>query len=160
MDRMIERVGWLVGVVALVAVPVLAAGAGDGRGGPAAAGPEAAVDRFYAALAAGDRAAALAELAPELVVFEQGGAELSREEYAAEHLGADMEFLAATESRIVERRSGGDGATGWVLTRSETTGTYQDAPVAVHGTETMVLERRPEGWRIVHIHWSSRRKAE
>jgi len=24
--------------------------------------------------------------------------------------------------------------------------------------ETMVLERTPRGWRIAHIHWSSRRK--
>jgi ketosteroid isomerase-like protein len=121
-------------------------------------GPEACVDRFHAALEAGDRPGALAELAPEVVIFEQGGAELSRQEYAAHHLEDDVSYLRATETRIVDRRTGGDGGTAWVLTRSETTGTFEGKPVATSGTETMVLERRPEGWRIVHVHWSSRRR--
>ena len=43
-----------------------------------------------------------------------------------------------------------------MLTRFETSGTFEGKPVATSGTETMVLERREGRWRIVHIHWSSR----
>jgi ketosteroid isomerase-like protein len=136
-----------------LAAPRLAGGAESG-------GPEAAVDRFYTALEAGDSQAALAELAPEVVIFEQGGAELSREEYAAHHLEADMAYVHATENRVLERRTGGEGAIAWVLTRFETTGTFEGEPVATRGTETMLLERREQGWRIVHVHWSSRKKAK
>lgn len=126
-------------------------------GEPDATGPEACVDRFYAALEAGDREGALAELAAEVVIFEQGGAELSREEYASHHLDADMSYMRATENKIVDRRIGGAADTAWVLTRFETTGTFEGEPVATRGTETMVLERHEKSWRIVHIHWSSRR---
>ena len=119
------------------ATPCLAAEAEAG-------GPEACVARFYAALEAGDRPGALAELAAEVVIFEQGGAESSREEYASHHLEADMNYLRATESRIVDRRAGGDGGTAWVLTRFETSGTFKGKPVATSGTKTMVLERQEE----------------
>ena len=32
-------------------------------------------------------------------------------------------------------------------------------PMTVASTETMVLQRDGDGWRIVHIHWSSRKKS-
>lgn len=120
--------------------------------------PEAAVDAFFAALKAGDRQAALARLAPEVVIFEQGGAEMSREEYAGHHLDADMKYLAAIETRVLDRRAGGDAEHAWVLTRSETSGTVEGKAVSSRGVETMVLERRSDGWKVVHIHWSSGKK--
>lgn len=121
-----------------------------------AATAQEAVDAFHAALAAGDRAAALGLLSPAVVIFESGGAELSRTEYAEHHLAADMEFSAATTTEVRERRSGGDGALAWVLTRSATSGSFRGRPIAAESTETMILEPGEEGWRILHIHWSSR----
>jgi ketosteroid isomerase-like protein len=119
------------------------------------------VDSFHAALARKDRAAALALLAPDVVIFEGGGAEMSRDEYAHHHLGGDMEFVAATKTEIVDRRTGGSSELAWVITRSKTTGTFQGKAVASAGTETMLLGRDAQGdWRIVHIHWSSRRLPE
>lgn len=121
--------------------------------------PEAAVDAFFAALKAGNRQAALALLAPEVVIFEQGGAEMSRDEYAGHHLEGDMKYLAAIETRVLDRRTGGDAEHAWVLTRSETSGTVEGKAVSSRGVETMVLEKRSDGWKVVHIHWSSGKKA-
>lgn len=119
-------------------------------------GPEEVVAAFHDALARGDRAGATTLLAAGVIIFESGGAELSREEYASHHLGADMEFAKATKREVVDRQAGeaaGDAA--WVLTRSRTSGRFRDRPVDLRGTETMLLRKTADGWRIVHIHWSS-----
>ena len=118
--------------------------------------PEAVVDAFHEALGGGDRQAVLDLLTEDVLIFESGGAELSRDEYAHHHLGSDMEFSAATESEVVDRRRGGDDETSWVLTRTETSGTFRDREISARGTETMILSRGESGWKIVHIHWSSR----
>lgn len=123
-------------------------------------GPIEAVSAFHEALEAGDAEGALAHLAAEAIIYESGGVESSREEYASHHLQSDMKFLASVETRIVDRTSGMDGEHAWVLTRTETDGTVREKPIHLAGTETMILEKTPEGWRIIHIHWSSRSKNE
>jgi ketosteroid isomerase-like protein len=115
----------------------------------------AAVDAFHAALAAGDREGALARLAPEVVIFEGGGAEMSREEYAGHHLGGDMEFVRAVKTEVTDRQRHTEGDVAWVLTRTHTSGRVRDRDIDVDGVETMVLRRSGEQWRIVHVHWSS-----
>ncbi len=124
-----------------------------------AAEPAATADRFAAAMATGDREGVLACLAPEVVIFEHGGAELSRDEYAAHHLGGDLEYLKTLKIRVVERRvlPGKDHAI--ILTRSEATGGEEGNPEVSKLTETLVLERHGEDWLIVHIHWSSRKSS-
>lgn len=117
---------------------------------------EAALDAFHAALESSDRDGALARLDPAVVIFEAGGAELSREEYASHHLAGDMEFLAAITTERVDRRSGASGDLVWVLTRTRTAGTFRDKEVSSRGTETALLARGDDGWRLVHLHWSSR----
>jgi ketosteroid isomerase-like protein len=123
--------------------------------------PAAAVESFHSSLASGDREAAMSWLDPQVVVFESGGVEISREEYAAHHLESDMAFVGATKTEVAERRAVSSGDAAWVLTRSRTTGTFRDRPVDVDGVETMVLRRDEGRWTIVHIHWSSQqRKAD
>ena len=122
--------------------------------------PEATADAFHRALAAGHREEALALLAPDVVIFESGGAELSREEYAHHHLAADMEFSAAAPTRVLDRQQGSGGDTAWVLSRTETKGSFRGREVHSRGTETMLLRRTAAGWRIVHIHWSSQAVAK
>lgn len=139
-------------LVALTLLPVLVTSLAA-QGGT----PTAAVAAFHAALAAEDSAAAMALLDPAAIIFESGGAEMSAAEYAAHHLGADMEFTAATTRAVEDLRTTMAGDAAWVLTRSRTTGTIGDRPIDVRGVETMVLRRAAAGWRIVHIHWSSRR---
>lgn len=121
----------------------------------ASAEPLATVERFSSALSAGDRGAVLDCLAADVVIFEHGGAELSREEYANHHLAGDLAYLRAIKVRVVERRvlDGGDRVV--VLTRTESSGEFRGKPVRSRGTETLVLERRDQRWAIVHVHWSS-----
>ena len=116
------------------------------------------VKRFHEALAAQNEEAVLELLAPDVLIFESGGAEFSREEYAGHHLGADMEFSAATAREITGQQAGQDGEVAWVLTRSSTAGTFRDKEINARGVETMLLRHSADGWRIIHIHWSSRNK--
>ncbi len=120
-------------------------------------GPVDAVEAFHAALVRGDSTAAVGWLDPDVVIFESGGAEMSREEFASHHLEVDMEFSAQVERTITGRTHAVAGDVAWVLTRSRSNGTFRDREIDVVGTETMVLRMTAEGWRIVHIHWSSRR---
>lgn len=123
---------------------------------PAAPGSAAAaVEGFHAALAAGDREGVLRWLDPEVVIFESGGAEMSREEYASHHLDADMQFVRAVTSEVVDRQEHSAADAAWVLSRTHTAGRFRDRDVDVDGVETMVLRRGQAGWRIVHVHWSS-----
>ena len=115
-----------------------------------------AVDAFHAALKAGDTAAALTFLAPEVMIFEEGVAERSREEYASHHLGADSAFAAATAAAISHRSGWADGDVAWIATEGRTTGQFNGRAVDRLSAETMVLKRHADGWRIHHIHWSSR----
>jgi ketosteroid isomerase-like protein len=117
--------------------------------------PADTVAAFHSAMADGNEPGVLALLAPQVTIFESGGAELSRDAYASHHLGADMQFTQAMERTVVDQQVGtyGDGA--WVATRSETRGTFRDKELDLVGTETMILERDGADWRILHIHWSS-----
>lgn len=124
------------------------------------AGPVDTVDAFHAALAAGDAEAALAQLAAEVVIFEGGGAEMSREEYASHHLGADMQFAAAVEREVTDRREKVVGDLAYVLSRTRTTGAFRDREIDSVGVETILLQQRDGSWKITHIHWSSREAPE
>lgn len=115
-----------------------------------------AVDSFHAALSRGDGVAAAALLADDALVFEGGHAERSRAEYASHHAGADAAYAAAVPSKLTRRSGVVEGETAWVTSESRATGKYKDKPVDRVTTETMILRKTTEGWRIVHIHWSSR----
>jgi ketosteroid isomerase-like protein len=117
--------------------------------------PAAAVEGFHAALGAGDRERALSWLDPRVVIFESGGAEMSRDEYASHHLESDMAFAGATQTEVVDRQAQSVGDTAWVMSRARTTGQFRDRPIDADSVETMVLQRDAGQWRIVHIHWSS-----
>lgn len=120
-------------------------------------GPAETVAAFHAALSAGDSAAAVALLASDVSIFESGRAEMSAAEYAGHHLPGDMAFAAAVTRTVEDQQVGQAGDVAWVTTRSRTTGTYRDRAVDSRGTETMILRRTAAGWRIAHVHWSSRR---
>jgi len=122
--------------------------------------PAAVVRSFHEALSTGNREVVLTLLDTAAVIFEQGGAEMSREEYASHHLEGDLKFSRATTRKILDQRSGRAGETAWVLTRSETGGSFNGLDVSSRTAETMVLQKSGEAWRIVHIHWSSRRLGE
>lgn len=113
------------------------------------------VEAFKKALRSGDSAAALALLHPDVRIYEGGHAE-TKEEYRRGHLGADMSFLRTVSFRTLwdEVRTG--PALALYLSRYRAEGTFRDGEIDSRGAETIVLVRTAEGWRIRHIHWSSR----
>lgn len=128
---------------------------------PASARPAVAVvDAFHAALQRGDGKAALSALAEDALIFESGGVERSKVEYASHHLGADMAFSKAVPSSVSQRHASALGSTAWVASEGRTNGTWRGRSIDAATTETMVLRRTPGGWKIVHIHWSSAPQGE
>ncbi|MFC3068445.1 YybH family protein [Phenylobacterium soli] len=114
------------------------------------------VDAFHAALKTGEPDKAAALLASDVLVFEAGGAERSKADYAAAHLAADAKFEGAAESTPQQRTGAASGGLAWIATEGRVRSQSGEKVVDRLTTETMILRRTPEGWRIVHIHWSSR----
>jgi len=117
--------------------------------------PEAVVDAYGAALRAKDEASLRALLAPDVIIAEGGDAERSVEEYAGHHMPADMKFTAAVEFSLKKRDVIAKDDLATVISESQVHGTYKGENVHSRMMETMVLRRDDDGWRIVHIHWSS-----
>ena len=123
---------------------------------PAAArGAAATVDAFHDALRKGNTAVALALLAEDALIFEAGGVERSKAEYASHHLGADAEFSQAVPSTRTRRAGGANGAFAWIASEGRIKGSFRGKPVDRVTTETMLLRRVGRTWKIAHIHWSS-----
>ena len=153
-----------------IAAPVNAAGPGAHahdaeRATPAIQVPEdaraavEAIDRFSAALQRGDLASAGAELDPNVLILEGGGAERSAREYLGGHAKGDAAFLKQAHVQLLRRRASVHGDLAWVTSESELHVSRDGKPATVLSAETMLVRRHEEGWRIVHIHWSSRTKA-
>lgn len=123
--------------------------------GASARAAAAVVDGFHAALRRGDTKGALGFLAENALIFESGGAERSKAEYASHHLGADAAFSQAVPSKVTRRAGEAIGNVAWIATEGRTAGNYKGKPIDVMTTETMVLKRSGGVWKITHIHWSS-----
>ena len=158
----LESLALVLSLALISATPALAQdhahGHGHATGSLAAEATEAAaaVDAFHAVLKAGDTTGALTLLAGDVMIFEEGGAERSREEYASHHLGSDAAFAAASEATVARRSGWADGDIAWITSEGRTTGQFNGRAVDRLTAETMVLKRHADGWRIHHIHWSSR----
>ncbi len=120
-----------------------------------AAAVRGTVEAFKQALRSGDAEAALAQLHSEVRVFEAGHAE-TRAEYAEGHLAADMAFLQAVESTTTQDRVNVSGDMALYMSQYASQGEFRGREIDSHGTETMVLVRAGDAWKILHIHWSSR----
>lgn len=111
------------------------------------------MDAFHSALRAGDRALALSLLSPDVLVFEMGMVDVSREAYAATHLQADIEAAGQFRRQLLSRQSGGAGDSRWMLsTYCLSTNENDPAPLTV--VETIILRRTRTTWHIEHLHWS------
>ena len=161
---MLQRAAIVTGLVA--AVLLVAAGRVAPPNGEAALGVPrhaladsatvvAIVERFHAAVAAGDSSGALALLASDAVVLEAGGIE-TRDEFRAHHLAADIEFARAVRSERGHMRFVVRGDAAWAWSASTTTGEFISRPFNSAGAELVVLARFGQEWKITAIHWSSR----
>lgn len=124
----------------------------------AASSPKDALASFHAALVAGDKARVLELMAPDVAIYESGRVERSRDEYASHHLGGDMEFAKTATRKVLRQSERADGNMAVIWQETETSGTSRGKPIHVFGTETALLEKNEGAWRIVHVHWSSRKK--
>jgi len=153
----------LAGVVSALIFSTACLRARERSPAPASLGPSpndsaevaAAVERYHAALASGDSAAAVSLLAPDAVILESGGFE-TREEYISHHLPSDIAFARAVQSERRPIRVTMHGDVAWAVSSSSTRGEFRGRQVDSVGAELMVLVRTPEGWKISAIHWSSR----
>ncbi len=157
----IAAVGALLVLSAQVAAQVPAIAAAPNAALPQAArAAAAAVDAFHAALRSGDPKAALAFVADDAVVFEDGRVERTKAEYALHHAGADAAFSKAVSSTRLSRSGHATADLALIASESRTRGSFNGRPVDRIMVETMVLRRdRAGAWKIVHIHWSSAQPA-
>jgi ketosteroid isomerase-like protein len=122
---------------------------------PSAKQAVACVDRFSDAILRGDMTAVEAELDAQVLVLESGYAERSREEYLREHAGEDAKFLASAKTKLLRRGAQSTGDLAWVTSESDIQTREDNTEVHSLSSETMVLKKGRQGWKIVHIHWSS-----
>jgi ketosteroid isomerase-like protein len=115
----------------------------------------AVVDAFQAALRAGDIDRAAGYLDPHVVILESGAAEQSRDEYLAVHAPADAQFMKTVKVTTGWSTAHVAGNLAWVVSLFEFEFEKEGQIAFIDSAETMVLRRDPEGWKIVHIHWSS-----
>lgn len=115
----------------------------------------ATVERFHAALSAGDSTGALALLADDVVILESGGVE-TRNEYRSHHLPADIAFAKAVPGKRGPTTVRVRGDVAWVTATSTAQGDYRTRPINSASVELMVLSRERGAWTIRAIHWSSR----
>lgn len=129
-----------------------------------AGSPSEALEIFHQALRKNDPQAVVGVLAAEAVIYEQGYAERSRQEWISTQLGPAIAFARDAERRVLSSESHEDGDLAWVLSQTRTTvglrgdGAKGSAPVAalsLDGAETALLRRENGAWKIVHLHWSA-----
>ncbi len=124
---------------------------------PAAADAVATVERFATALSAGNLSKAGAELDPGVLILESGGVERSRDEYLGGHAKSDAAFLKTAMTTLKRRTAQATGDLAWVASESDIHAMKGKEMLMIESTETMVLRKSGVAWKIVHIHWSSRR---
>ena len=139
---------------------LLAAGFSSGEpAAPDAAAITAVAESFHKALAAGKPDEVMALLPADALIVEAGTVQ-TRDEYQREHLAADMAYASAVSGKQRDVRVRQEGATAWVTSTFEVSGTYEGKPVHSFSAETMVLTRTESSWRIRTVHWSSRKAAK
>lgn len=114
---------------------------------------------FNAALSSGNPQLLKTIAAPEVIIYEEGSIEQSFEEYSAGHLKSDMAFMAKIDRTIKSQQVFEDGKLATVLTHSEIHNkpTHLSSNIHRNMVETMVLKQTANDWKIIHIHWSSRK---
>lgn len=117
--------------------------------------PEEAIESFRQALVAGRGDAALAWLHPQATIIEGGQVQSVTEYENSGHLQSDMAFLGQVEAeRLAREVKPGDGQ-ATIETRQRLRGQIDGQSVDVISTETATLVETQDGWKIMHLAWSS-----
>ncbi|HKS56545.1 MAG TPA: c-type cytochrome [Steroidobacteraceae bacterium] len=122
----------------------------------AAGSPVRAVQALHEAMSAGDAKRVQDVLDAKVLIMEGGNVERSRAEYAGHHLPADLKFMQSINYKL-ERQTGDTvGDLAWVASEARLNGTREGKAIDMVSTESLVLKKAAAGWKVVHIHWSSR----
>ena len=117
--------------------------------------PQERVAAYHQALLGGDIDAARGMLAEDLLLFEDGMVETSREQYAGKHLKADIAFSAKAKRKLESQKSWVEGETATVCSTYDLKTVYMHTRYHLKSAETMVLKQIDGQWVIVHVHWSN-----
>ncbi|HEU0196403.1 MAG TPA: hypothetical protein VFQ88_04195 [Nevskiaceae bacterium] len=131
----------------IVAVPAVAAP------GNAAV---AALSEFHDDIKAGRTDAALALLAPDVLIAQQGYVDVGRDHYAGARITNDEAFARATRYQRVHRQVVFiDADATEVVTQLRRSGNFNGTPVDIIRVETALLLKRHGKWQIGVLHWSA-----
>ena len=117
--------------------------------------PAGTVAAFHSAMSGGDTDSMKSLLAADVIISESGGAERSFDEYAGHHMPADIAFTKAVSTTLKKRDVIENAEMATVMSESQIHGMLKGKKIHNAMMETMVLRRENDGWKIVHIHWSS-----
>jgi len=123
---------------------------------PAANDAVVVVNNFMIALAAGNLVTARELLDPGVVVIYNGSIRGSRDEYMAKQAPADADYLQKAQRQLVRRDARAGSNFAWVISEKLFRIQEPGKTSTLSVSETMLLAKAKTGWKIVHIHWSSR----
>lgn len=123
---------------------------------PAANDAVQVVNNFMAALSTGNLAATRDFLDPGAIVIHNGSIRGSRDEYMAQQAKADADSLQKTQRQLLRRDARAGAAFAWVVSEKLFRTQAGGKASLLSTSETMLLAKTDAGWKIVHIHWSSR----
>ena len=142
-------------------IVVALAGSAGAEAQDAPAAPTEVAGAYLAAMASGDLDAAEALFAAHSSIFETGGQEGDWAQYREHHIGPELAQIESfsISKREPEMQKSQDGSMAFVAWPIEYRIALQDQRVIEsRGTVTFVLVREDQGFRIRHLHWSSRKK--
>ena len=116
---------------------------------------QTSIEAFKAGLKSGDKDVVASFLDENVLIFEHGHVERSKQEYLGGHFNSDAAFLGATSTEIVKISTTENGELGRHFAETRTRGEFRGSQVDSAGTETLLLKKSDTGWKIYHIHWSS-----
>lgn len=117
--------------------------------------PSEQLNAFHMALRTGNAARAVDLLSKDAVIYEQGFAEISRDEWIAQQLGTAMAFARDAKRDVVRRSTRLVGDAAWVMSNTRTTISLPERQLVFNGGETAILMKEGDEWKIVHLHWSA-----
>jgi hypothetical protein len=93
-----------------------------------------------------------------VTVFESGYANYGWEDYRDHHLKPEVEEMKNVKYELSDIKPAVDGKTAWATFKYTISADYEGKRIEGNGLGTAVLQRRADGWKIVHWHTSAPRK--
>jgi ketosteroid isomerase-like protein len=115
------------------------------------------VNAFMAALASGHLETARQLMAPDATVVANGQVLGNRDGYIDGAAKGDAAALRSVERVLVHRDVQVGADSGWVLSEKRVRAAGKPDGPSEAVIETMLLARTPAGWKITHVHWSTRK---